>query len=79
MNSQGLNSLLGKTITVFSQIYIYTGKVKEVASDHILLENASLVYETGPFNTPDWKNAQPLPHDWYVSTGAIESFGIMKQ
>jgi len=44
----------------------------------VLLTDASIVYETGELIAKSWKDAQPLPHDWYVMTSAIESFGVMK-
>jgi len=72
------DSLLGKTITVFCAIYIYTGKLVENNKESIKLENPKIVYETGEFNKPEWKDAQALPHDFYIMKGMIESFGIVK-
>ena len=78
MENDGFNSLLGETITVFCAIYIYTGKLVGVSSSYIKLENPKIVYETGPFDTKDWKVAQALPHDVFIMLGMIESFGIIK-
>ena len=44
----------------------------------VLLTDAAIVYETGAFTETDWKDAQKLPHDWYVQTASIESFGKLK-
>ena len=45
----------------------------------ITLEDAAIVYETGPFGEKNWKDAQKLPNGvWYVATGLIESFGELK-
>ncbi len=77
--SEGLESLLGEVITVFGASWIYTGKLIGVNTTCIKLENPSIVYETGAFTEKNWKDAQKLPHKfWYVQTGMIESFGIMK-
>lgn len=49
--------------------------VKEGAERRI---NDSLVYETDSFSEKHWKDAQALPHDWYILINAIESFGVLK-
>lgn len=75
---EGLDALMGQTITVFCGVYIYTGKLVGVNDTCIKLADAKIVYETGPFESKDWKDAQKLPHDWYVQRQSIESFGVMK-
>jgi len=75
---EGLESLLGKTVTLFGQIYIYTGELIGVNETCVKLRGAKIVYETGALDTKDWKDAQALPNDWYVQRNAIESFGILK-
>ena len=76
--SEGLDLLLGETVTIFCQIYIYTGKLVGVNDTFIKLSGAKIVYETGSFDTKEWKDAQSLPNDWYIKKHAIESFGILK-
>jgi hypothetical protein len=78
VESEGLVSLLDKQITLFCAIYIYTGKLVGVNSDYVKLENPKIVYETGSFTERNWKDAQPLPNEWYIKTSMIESFGILK-
>lgn len=78
VENEGLNKLLGENVTLFCQIYIYTGKLVGINETCVLLENAHVVYETGAFNETNWKDAQKLPNDWYVQLNAIESFGILK-
>jgi hypothetical protein len=78
VKKEGFISLLGQTITVFCTNYIYTGTLVGVNDTCIKLENASIVYETGALNTKTWQDVQKLPHDWYVQTSLIESFGILK-
>ncbi len=75
---EGLDSLLGKTVTLFCGLYIYTGKLVGVNDTCVKLGDAKIVYETGAFTTKDWKDAQALPGDWYVQRLAIESFGVLK-
>jgi hypothetical protein len=78
VENEGFNSLLGETITLFCAVYIYTGKLVGVGSNYLKIENPKIVYETGPFNEKNWKDAQPLPNEFYVMTTMIESFGILK-
>lgn len=77
-SGEGLLKLLGSRVTLFCLNYIYTGNLIGVNDDCVLLSKAAIVYETGPFNTPDWKDAQALPNDHYIQKSAIESFGIVK-
>jgi hypothetical protein len=79
VEDKGLVSLLGKRITLFALNYIYTGKLAGVNDNCVKLENAAVVYETGPYNEKSWKNAQYLPNDWYVQLSAVESFGVLKE
>jgi hypothetical protein len=76
--SEGFDALLGARVTLFCMNYIYTGKLAGVAEDHLLLEEAAIVYETGAFSDTKWKDAQPLPHAWRVQISAVESWGVIK-
>ena len=78
MEGEGLEAFLGKIITLFCGVYIYTGKVVGVNATCVKLEDAKIVYETGELTSGGWKDAQALPSVWYVSTQAIESFGFLK-
>ena len=79
VSGEGLEGLLGQTVTLFCAVYIYTGKLVGVNSSCVKLEGAKIVYETGAFNEKNWKDAQALPNSvWYVSSAMIESFGILK-
>jgi hypothetical protein len=78
VSGEGLVALLGERVTLFCMNYIYTGKLAGVNDSCVLLEDAAIVYETGPLNEKNWKDAQKLPGSWYVQIGAIESFGILK-
>ena len=78
VEGKGLGKLLGKNVTLFCMNYIYTGVLTGVNETCVLLTDAAIVYETGAFTERDWKDAQKLPHDWYVSITSIESFGKLK-
>ena len=78
VGGEGLDKLLGERITLFCVNYIYTGKLIGVNQTCVLLTDASIVYETGGFQDTHWKDAQPLPHDWYVQMSAVESFGVIR-
>ena len=79
VEGEGLVSLLGETVTLFCGVYIYSGTLDGVNESCVKLLKAQIVYETGPLTTKGFKDAQPLPGDaWYVQTGFIESFGLMK-
>lgn len=78
VTGEGLDKLLGERITLFCANYIYTGNLTGMNETCVLLTDAAIVYETGEFQNKSWKDAQPLPHDWYVARSAIESFGKLK-
>lgn len=78
VQGEGLESLLGTTVTLFCGVYIYTGKLVGVNASCVKLDGAKIVYETGELHTKVWKDAQALPGTWYVQTAAIESFGVLK-
>ena len=73
-----IEDLMGQRITLFCMNYIYTGKLVGVSATCVKLSDPAIVYETGAFYDKAWKDAQSLPNDLYVSTAAIESFGIVK-
>ena len=78
VSGEGLLGLMGENVTLFCLNYIYTGKLVGVNDTFVKLENAAVVYETGAFSDPNFKDAQSLPHEWYVQISAVESFGKLK-
>jgi hypothetical protein len=75
---EGLDALLGENVTLLCANYFYTGKLIGVNETCILLENASVVFDTGSFSDPKWKNVEALgTKNWYVQKSAIESFGVL--
>lgn len=78
VDGEGLVGLMGQNVTLFCMNYIYTGKLVGVNDTCVMLEKAKIVYETGAFDKKDWADAQALPNNLYVATGAIESFTVLK-
>lgn len=78
VKEEGLLALIGQRVTLFCAVYIYTGELVGVNDSCVKLKDAAIVYETGSFSDKAWKDAQKLPNDWYVQTGLIESFGVLK-
>lgn len=78
VQGEGLEALMGERVTLFCLNYIYTGMLSGVNDTFVLLESAAIVYETGDLRSPQWKDAQALPGNWYVQRSAIESFGKLK-
>ena len=78
ISGEGLEKLLGETVTLFCCRYIYSGKLAGVDEKNVFLEEAGIVYETGELNTTEWSDRQALPGSWYVAIQSIESFGILK-
>ena len=78
VENEGLLALLGERVTLFCWNYFYTGVLAGVNTDCVLLEEPSIVFETGDFSNKTWKDAQKLPSRLYVMRAAIESFGVIK-
>jgi len=75
---EGFMKLMGERVTLFCLNYIYTGTLSGIDEDCVLLTDPAIVYETGSFTDPKWKDAQKLPGDLYVMKECIESFGCVK-
>ena len=78
VSGEGLEGLMGERVTFFCLNYIYTGKLVGVNDTCVKLEDAAIVYETGPLCNEQWKDAQPLPHPVYVMLRCVESYMILK-
>ena len=74
-DEEGFMALIGKRVTCFCAVYIYTGDLVGVDDTCIKLENPAIVYETGAFTNKQWKDAQPLPTCLYLKTDMSESLG----
>ena len=79
VEGEGLEALLNENVLLFGLNYIYSGKLVGVNDKFVKLEDAKIVYETGPFTDKTYKFAEALPSKfWYVQTSAVESYGIGK-
>ena len=76
--NEGLVSLLNQNVEIRCNVYIYCGQLVGVNDTCVKLDNAHIVYETGPFTDKKWKDAQPLPNTLYVMLSAVEAFGVVK-
>lgn len=75
VQGEGLVALLGQSVILFCVNYIYTGKLVGVNDDCVLLEDPAIVYETGPFTSAGYKDAQSLHcKSLYVMRAAVEAF-----
>lgn len=77
-SGQGFEELLGKRVTFFGAVYIYTGDLIAVDKTWAKLKNAAIVYETGAFTDTQWKDAQSLPHPVFIRLSSVESVMILK-
>ena len=78
-DDEGLIAFLGKKITIFCGVYIYTGKLVGVNDTCVKLDEASMVFSTGKFSESKWSDAEAFPAKvHYVQLSAIESFGDLK-
>ncbi len=75
VEGEGMEALMGQNVTLFCGVYIYHGKLTGVNDEFVLIENAHIVYATGPFPDAKFKDAQKLGDEWRVQKSAIESYG----
>ena len=74
--NSGKVALLGKPVEIRCNVYIYCGILVGINNDCVELDNACIVYETGPFNSPEYKDAQKLnPPDGQLVMYPFESMG----
>ncbi len=79
IENEGLEKLMGETVTLFCLNYFYNGKLVGVNDDCVLLQDPKLIYETGSWTNKEWKDAQSMGIDeLYVQKQAIESFARTK-
>jgi hypothetical protein len=79
VDGEGLMGFMGQRLTLFCLNYIYTGTLVGVNDQCVRLDDAAIVYETGPFNEKNWKDAQKLPRPVYVMLACVESFILLKE
>ena len=60
VQGEGLEALLGKKVLIFCAVYIYHGTLAGVNEKCILVEDCSIVYETGAFTDKKLKEISLL-------------------
>ena len=75
VENEGFISLLGKQVEIRCNVYIYAGVLAGVNQTCVKLDNAAIVYETGPHLDKSYKDAQKIGDNQYIQMGLIESFG----
>jgi hypothetical protein len=79
VENEGLEKLLGETVTLFCLNFFYNGKLVGVNDTCVLLESPKVIYETGAWTDGYWKDCQSMNIDeLYVQKQAIESFAVTK-
>lgn len=74
-DAQGLESLLGEQVLLLCGNYFYAGKLVGVNKTYVALDGAAIVYETGEWSAPKWKDAQSLgPGETYIRIQWIEAY-----
>ena len=64
--SDHLTSMVGHEVYISCTSYAYSGTLLGVTAETIEIDCPSIVYETGPWNSPTWKDAQSLPTNTVV-------------
>jgi hypothetical protein len=79
VNNEGLEKLIGSQVLLLCSSYFYTGKLIGVNKKFVLLQDPSIVYDTGGFDKQGYVDAQRLhTKEFYVMINAIEAFGLSK-
>jgi hypothetical protein len=78
-----MSDAIGKTVVFLGVNYIYTGILIEEHPTHVVVDDCSIVYETGGWskveNKIDWKFVEKFPkrlQPWRISKAAFESWGV---
>lgn len=67
-------TLLNKNVVVMCTSYIWNGKLTGVNDKFIELTDPYLVYETGPWTSQEWRDAQKIPSNKiFVMLAQIET------
>lgn len=78
VSGEGLEGLLGARVTFFCVNYIYEGKLVGVNDQYVRLDDAGIVYETGPLNEKKWGDRQPVSNPLYIMLRSVEAYTVLK-
>ena len=70
----GMDALLGKRVLFMCANYFYVGRLIGLNEISVQLDDASLVYETGRWDSSSWKDAERLPSTLNIMIHFIESY-----
>ena len=74
VDGEGLLGLLGKRVLLLCANYFYSGTLAGVNTVDVLLEDAAIVYETGPWNDKGFADEQKVGGSMYVRVASIEAY-----
>lgn len=75
VDGEGLNAFLGKRLFVIAQSFFYEGLLTGVNTDVILLEDASIVLDSGDFAKSGFTYSEKIPGGkCYVLIKNLEAF-----
>ncbi|MCP4668233.1 MAG: hypothetical protein GY849_17945, partial [Deltaproteobacteria bacterium] len=69
-----MEELIGEISCFQCARYIYHGEVEKVNEEFIVLKNASIVFDTGSYDSDEPDDKQNLPNGVKVMRQSIESF-----
>lgn len=71
---EGLARLTGEYVWLWCVNYVYAGTILDVSSTDVLLDNPTIVLESGDFKDETFKEFENVPFNVHVRTSAIESY-----
>lgn len=74
VDGEGLVGLLGKRVLLLCANYFYSGVLAGVNTVDVLLEDAAIVYDTGPWANKDFADEQKVGGSMYVRVASIEAY-----
>jgi hypothetical protein len=69
---------VGDDVMFMCMNYFYRGKLVSTTKDTLLIEDPSIVYETGKWSDKEYEDQQRLPSSVRVMKQSIECFGQFK-
>ncbi len=74
VDGEGLVGLLGKRVLLMCANYFYSGVLAGVNTADVRLEDAAIVYETGPWTSKSFADEQSVGGIMYVRVVSIEAY-----
>ena len=70
-----LKGFLGKKVVFMCSNYFYTGKLIGINEVYYILENPSIIYETGAWQEKNWENCESMNiPQTQIMANAVECF-----